>query len=124
MDRVRLENGALPARTPLGDRHEAGFDQFQVAEVGEDLLAGPPASRPEVLVEQFLSRGRLRGDLRVFGTWIVKVRDGDVAAPWDRFQEPGGDATGILIVVEMVQNREEQQTDRAVQIVRASRAAS
>src|SRR6266704_1101485 len=42
---------------PFGQRHQAGFEHFPVAEPGEDLVVVAPAAGAQLLVEQLLHFG-------------------------------------------------------------------
>ena len=114
------ERGAvrLARRPPQRKRDQTRFEHVEIAEESEDLLACPPPSGAQILVEQLLSAGGSLGLLRVLLPGVKKVGDGHVAAMRQLSAEASGDAGRVLVVVvvEVVQDGQEQQADRLAEI--------
>src|SRR6185437_4690900 len=106
-----LMSRGVRARAPLRQRHQAGIEQFEVAEVAEDLLLVTPADDAEQVPERPQPGLDLRGVDGVGGADVTQVRDGQVAARRQRRAERGDD-TREARVVDEVQDPEQRQRHR------------
>ncbi len=101
---------------PLRQRHQAGRQQLPVAEPGADLVVLAPAAAAEPVGQQFLA---LDGGGAEFGQVVpgqAEAGDREVAAGRHRVAELGRDPVRVVVVLDVVQHREQQQADRPVEV--------
>jgi hypothetical protein len=101
---------------PFRQRYPAGFEQLPVPEPGEDLLVLTPAPGTQRADEELLALDGLRAEFRQLRAWHAEARDGQVTA-WDHgVAQLGGDPCRILVVLDVVQDRDQQQADGSAEV--------